>query len=83
MPGEDGCTLAFYRFGLDWLTDGADSPSGVGSIEISPDSYMPSDPSAEKEEIYTLDGSPVAKENATPGFYISRTPSSSRVIILR
>lgn len=80
MPGEDGFTLAFYRFGIEWLTDGTDSPSGMNTIEVLSklSSFM-----AESEKLYTLDGLPADKENAAPGLYIVRTPSASRLKILK
>lgn len=88
LPGDDGFTLAFYRFTLDWLTDGADNPTSVTSISGSSDSVNPfisiSDDSLLSEEIslYTLGGLPVDPSSAPAGLYILRNTSSSRLVRL-
>lgn len=84
MPGPDGFNLAFYRFSLDWLTDGADSTDpGVGVDEIS----VATDNGAEcgipaDGELYTLQGIRVDKDNAPSGIYILRTPDKEIKVLI-
>ena len=77
MAGPDGFTIAFYRFGIDWLTDGQDVATEVRTIDDRHESE------SETERLFTLDGLPAEKDSASPGIYVVRTPSSSSLRVVR
>ena len=77
MAGPDGFTIAFYRFGIDWLTDGQDVATEVRTIDDRHESE------SETERLFTLDGLPAEKDSASPGLYVVRTPSSSSLRVVR
>lgn len=75
LPGEDGFNIAFYRFGLDWLTDGEDNPGSVSYIEDSA--------SDDNSELYTLTGVRVSRDTVVPGLYVSRDATGARLTVVR
>ncbi len=78
MAGPDGFNLAFYRFPLEWLTDGSDLGVGVEELPVaSAVSALPAD-----GELYTLQGLRVDRATAPSGLYILRTPSKETKILI-
>lgn len=89
LPGEDGFNLAFYRFPLEWFTEGRDTPgAGIDAIETDGTTngtnvdQFNSTTLTDSALLYNLQGIRVDRETAPSGLYILRTPEHQTKLLL-